>query len=239
MRQVRFPLTARMEMAAAWAFPSSVVGAAILAIGWRDLVLPFVLLVWGLAIGLFALFPWLPGKVERAGREPGWTRYLVFFDPAARRNLLVWLLFVLGLWGLAFVERDFRYRSLVGWSIASLLLVLVFSMDMAGSTPLYKSGLHEDRFLRVTLDEAACRGRAICWEVCPKNCYRIDASRHKAVIALPDACVQCGACVVQCPEDALAFATPLNQRIPPEMIRTYKLNFLGRRAIPVSRTAQK
>jgi ferredoxin len=54
------------------------------------------------------------------------------------------------------------------------------------------------------------------------------------VIALPDACVQCGACVVQCPEDALAFVTPSGQRIPPETIRTYKLNLLGRRAIAVA-----
>ncbi len=240
MRQVRFPLWDRIEMAVAWAFPSSVVGAAILAAGWRHLLLPFVLLVWALALGLFVFFPWLPGRVEHASQQPpGWTRYLVFFDPAARRNLLVWLLFLFGLWGFAYAQRDFNYRSLVGWSLASLLLVLLFSMDMAGSTPLYKSGLHEDRFLHVELDEAACRGRAMCWEVCPKNCYVIDTSRHKAVIALPDACVQCGACVVQCPEDALAFSTHSGLRIPPEVIRTYKLNLLGQRAIPVAREAHK
>jgi NAD-dependent dihydropyrimidine dehydrogenase PreA subunit len=236
MRQVRFPLRDRLEMAVSWAFPSSLVGGAILVAGWRDLLLPFVLMVWILALGLFTLFPWLPGRVERASRRsPGWTRYLVFFDPAAQRNLLVWLLFVCCLWGFAFVARDFDYGKLAGWSIASLLVVLVFSMDMAGSTPLYKSGLHEDRMLHVALDEVACRGRAMCWEVCPKNCYVIDTSRHKAVVALPDACVQCGACVVQCPEDALAFTTASNQRIPPETIRRYKLNLLGRRAIPVSR----
>lgn len=236
MRQVRFPLRDRLEMGVAWAFPSSLVGGAVLVAGWRDLLLPFVLLVWTLALGLFTLFPWLPGKVEGGSRpSPGWMRYLVFFDPAARRNLLVWLVFVLGLWGYAYAERAFEYRSLLGWSIGSLLLVLLFSMDMAGSTPLYKSGLHEDRFLHVALDAEACRGRAMCQEVCPKNCYVIDTSRHKAVIALPEACVQCGACVVQCPEDALAFTTTSNERIPPEVIRSYKLNLLGRRAISVRR----
>jgi NAD-dependent dihydropyrimidine dehydrogenase PreA subunit len=102
-----------------------------------------------------------------------------------------------------------------------------------GSTPLYKSGLHEDRLLRIALDTDTCKGRAMCWEVCPKNCYVIDTERHKAAIALPDACVQCGACVVQCPEDALAFVTPSGERIPPATIRTYKLNLLGRRAIAV------
>lgn len=238
MRQVSFPLRDRLEMAVSWAFPSTVLGGAILAAGWRDLLLPFVLMVWVLALAMFALFPWLPGRVERARRRsPGWTRYLVFFDPAARRNLLVWLLFIAGLWGFAYAEGAMHYQSLAGWSVASLLVVLVFSMDLDGSTPLYKSGLHEDRMLHVALDEAACRGRAMCREVCPKNCYVIDASRHKAAIALPDACVQCGACVVQCPEDALAFTTASNQRIAPELIRRYKLNLLGRRTIPVSREA--
>jgi NAD-dependent dihydropyrimidine dehydrogenase PreA subunit len=240
MRQVEFPLRDRVELAAAWAFPLSLLGGAIFAAGWRGLLLPFVLLVWALPLAVYVLFPWLPGQVERASRRPpGWVRYLVFFDPAVRRNGLVWLLFVLGLWGFAYAQGGWRYRSLLGWSLASLFLVLLLSMDLAGSTPLYKSGLHEDRFLRIELDEAACRGRAMCWEVCPKNCYIVDTTRHKAVIALPDACVQCGACVVQCPENALAFSTPSNQRIPPELIRTYKLNLLGQRTIPASREVEK
>jgi NAD-dependent dihydropyrimidine dehydrogenase PreA subunit len=235
MRQVRFPLRDRIAMAASWAFPLSLVGGAVLAVGWRHVLFPFVLLVWALALAIYILFPWLPGQVERARRRPpGWIRYLVFFDPAARRNVLVWLLFVLGLWGYAYAVGGFAERSLLGWSLASLFLVLLLSMDLAGSTPLYKSGLHDDRFLHVELDEAACRGRAMCWEVCPKNCYVIDTTRHKAAIALPDACVQCGACVVQCPENALAFSTPANQRIPPEVIRTYKLNLLGQRTVPAS-----
>lgn len=235
MRQVRFPLLDRLEMAVAWAFPISVVGGAVLAIGWRHLLLPFVALVWALTVGLYAFFPWLPGQVERTRQQPpGWTRYLIFFDPTVRRNLVVWVVFVLGLWGYAAGSEGWNVRSLVGWSLASLFVVLLISMDLAGSTPLYKSGLHEDRLLHVELNREACRGRALCWEVCPKNCYVIDTARHKAVVAKPDACVQCGACVVQCPEDALAFVTPTGVRIPPEVVRTYKLNLLGRRAASIS-----
>lgn len=235
MRQVRFPLLDRLEMAVAWAFPISVVGGAVLAIGWRHLLLPFVALVWALTVGLYAFFPWLPGQVERTRQQPpGWTRYLIFFDPTVRRNLVVWVVFVLGLWGYAAGRGGWNVKSLVGWSLASLFVVLLISMDLAGSTPLYKSGLHEDRLLHVELNAEACRGRALCWEVCPKNCYVIDTARHKAVVAKPDACVQCGACVVQCPEDALAFVTPTGVRIPPEVVRTYKLNLLGRRAASIS-----
>ena len=196
MRQVRFPLHSRLEMAIAWAFPISVVCGLILAVGWRHLVLPFVALVWGISAVLFVFFPWLHARIWPAGqRKPGWTRYLIFFDPAIRRYLLVWVAFVVGLCVDAYGWGNGNTWRLVGWSLAGLFIVLLVSMDMAGSTPTYKSGLHEDRLLHIELDSKACKGRAMCWEVCPKNCYLIDTHLHKAVIALPDACVQCGACV--------------------------------------------
>jgi NAD-dependent dihydropyrimidine dehydrogenase PreA subunit len=235
MRQVSFPLPSRMEMAAAWAFPISMIGAAILAIAWRHLALPFVAMVWGVSMGLFALFPWLFKRVwPDMKNEPGWMCYLILFDPSIRRNFLLWLLFEAGFASYGHWRGDWSTSHFLGWSLASLFLVLLISMDMPGNTPIYKSGLHEDRRLHIELDSEACRGRAMCWEVCPKNCYVIDASIHKATIALPDACVQCGACVVQCPEDALAFISPTGQRIPPETIRKYKLDMLGRRATAVS-----
>ncbi|MFQ5816366.1 MAG: HgcAB-like fusion protein [Terriglobia bacterium] len=239
MRQVRFPLLDRLEMALAWAFPITVVGGTVLAIGWRHLVLPFLAMAWTLTLGVYALFPWFAGRVEPTKQlQPGWTRYLVFFDPRIRRSLMVWVLFVVGLWGYAFVHGTWDLKGLVGWSLASLFLALLTSMDLAGSTPLYKSGLHEDRLLRVELDKEACRGRAMCWEVCPKNCYVIDTTCQKAIIAEPDACVQCGACIVQCPENALTFFTPSGQQIPPAVIRTYKLNLLGQRATSISDSQQ-
>ncbi|MEJ2006820.1 MAG: 4Fe-4S binding protein [Acidobacteriota bacterium] len=235
MRKVRFPLIRRLEMAVAWAYPISVIGGVVLALGWPHLVLIFVAMVWAVALALFGFFPWLYGPMGYAGqRNPGWTRYLVLFDPVVRRNLLVWLALVvaLGVYGTGW--GGWNGWSLVGWSLAALFVVLLISMDMAGSTPLHKSGLHEDRLLHIELDSVACRGRAMCWEVCPKNCYVIDTRLHKASIVEPDACVQCGACIVQCPEDALAFVAPGGERIPPETIRTHKLNLLGRRALPVS-----
>ena len=239
MRQVRFPLHSRLEMAIAWAFPISVVCGLILAVGWRHLVLPFVALVWGISAVLFVFFPWLHARIWPAGqRKPGWTRYLIFFDPAIRRYLLVWVAFVVGLCVDAYGWGNGNTWRLVGWSLAGLFVVLLVSMDMAGSTPTYKSGLHEDRLLHIELDSKACKGRAMCWEVCPKNCYLIDTHFHKAVIALPDACVQCGACVVQCPEDALAFVGLNGQRIPPQIIRAYKLNMLGQRAVGVPRGSE-
>jgi NAD-dependent dihydropyrimidine dehydrogenase PreA subunit len=238
MRQVEFPLHRRLEMAVSWAFPISVVGGVVLAIGWRHLLLPFVALVWGLSAGLFGLFPWLSGHRKRQEATPAWTRYFIFFDPSVRQNLGLWLVFVAGLCGYAYGRRDWNVQGLVGWSLASLFIILLVSMDMAGSTPTYKSGLHEDRLLHIELDSETCKGRAMCAEVCPKNCYVIDTDRHKAIIADPDVCVQCGACVVQCPEDALTFVSPAGERIPPATIRRYKLNMLGRRGVTIGESAR-
>jgi NAD-dependent dihydropyrimidine dehydrogenase PreA subunit len=235
MRQVRFPLSARLEMAAVWALPVSVIGGVVLAIGWPHLLLPFVVTTWALALGMYGFFPWLSGTVPAAHQpQASWVRWLIVFDPRLQRNAVVWLVFVAGMWGLAYASNWWHVHSLIGWSLASLFLMLLISMDLAGSTPLYKSGLHEDRLLHVGLNAEACRGRAMCREVCPKNCYVIDPVAHKAAIALPDACVQCGACIVQCPEDALTFVTPAGEQIPPQVIRTYKLNMLGVRATSIA-----
>jgi NAD-dependent dihydropyrimidine dehydrogenase PreA subunit len=191
-------------------------------------------MTWALALGLYAFFPWLSGTVEATRQpQPTWVRWLIFIDPRVRRNAGVWLLLLVGMWGVAYARGALHVHNLAGWSLASLFLMLLISMDLAGSTPLFNSGLHEDRLLHVSLNVETCQGRAMCREVCPKNCYVIDAVHHKASIAKPDQCVQCGACIVQCPEDALAFVTPGGERIPPEMIRTYKLNMLGARATPI------
>jgi NAD-dependent dihydropyrimidine dehydrogenase PreA subunit len=240
MREVRFPLRRRLEMAVTWAFPVSVIGGVILAIGWPRLVLPFVANACAVALALFGFFPWFGGGFETAPQKsPGWPRFLLFFDPLVRRLLVVWLAFVAGLCGYAYWKGGMSVHTLVGWMLAALFLVLLVGMDLAGSTPIYKSGLHEDRLLHIDLNVYACRGRAMCWEVCPKNCYVIDTQRHKAGIALPDACVQCGACVVQCPENALAFVTPSGELISPQTVRTYKLNMLGRRTVRVAPSADE
>jgi len=44
----------------------------------------------------------------------------------------------------------------------------------------------------------------------------------------------CGACIVQCPSDALRFRRPDGRVVEPETIRTTRLNLLGSRSIDVS-----
>ncbi len=235
MREVRFPLGSRLEMGAAWAFPISVLGGLILLVGWPGIVPVYVLMVWSVALILYGFFPWLSRQVVSSGKHmPGWTRYLVFFDPVVRRNIVIWLVFVAALSAYAYGAGGWGVGDVAGWSLALLFIMLLFSMDLAGSTPLFKSRLHEDYLLQIELNDDACRGRALCREVCPRNCYDIDSARHRATMVYPGACVQCGACIVQCPEDALAFVTPAGELIPPEMIRGSKVQLSGRRSVPLT-----
>ncbi|MFQ6034450.1 MAG: ferredoxin family protein, partial [Sedimentisphaerales bacterium] len=95
-------------------------------------------------------------------------------------------------------------------------------------------GLHEDRFLEVVLDKNKCKMAAYCEQVCPRDCFEVDTVRRIVSIPRAKQCVQCGACIVQCPFDALYFKSPKGNIISPENIRKYKLNFIGKRAVKVS-----
>jgi NAD-dependent dihydropyrimidine dehydrogenase PreA subunit len=232
MRTVRFDLFERLEMAAMWATPISVIPLIPLLIWWRHLALPFVAIVWGIALAAFVGFPWLPSWLVgvRSGQDlPGWTKYIVVFDPRSQKILAVWAAAVAALVAYGLLVADWGWVTILGWILASLAVALLISLDLTGSTPLYKSGLHEDRLLTVALDADRCEGRAICREVCPKYRFELNSKTHKASIISENECVQCGACIVQCPEDALAFVDGSGRRIPPDEIRRYKVNLLGER----------
>ena len=90
-----------------------------------------------------------------------------------------------------------------------------------------------DRF-DVELLFDACTGAADCVAVCPRGVLKMNGRIRKVEITNPDDCIQCGACIVQCPSDALRFRRPDGRVVEPETIRTTRLNLLGSRSIDVS-----
>jgi len=232
MREVEFPLRQRIEMALAWAFPISIISALIMIPLWHEAISALIFLVWGLSFLIFVSFPlysqWLSSEDKRIG--------FVFFDfGRGGFQLILWGVLILGLIVYSLVADDFSRGFLFRWSFITLIAVLLLSIDLMGSTPVYKSGLHEDRLLRVILDEKKCRGAGFCEQVCPRNCYEVDRNRHIATIPRAGRCVQCGACIVQCTFDALYFESPKGKVIHPETIRRFKLNLIGKRLVKLDK----
>jgi NAD-dependent dihydropyrimidine dehydrogenase PreA subunit len=230
MRTVTFPWVRRLEMAVAWAFPISLLALALWPV-WPDGVLPLVGLVWTISLGLFLAFPLYEQRFHTTGKNAGF----ILFDVGQRGlPILIWL-GLLAVAGVAtWLAGDFSWSQAWKWGLASLVVLLLLGLDLTGSTPVYKSGLHDDRLLAIALDEQRCRGAAFCEHVCPKDVFEIDHGQRLAVLARPADCVQCGACIVQCPFDALHFEGRDGHVVAPSTIREHKLNLLGSRRSPTT-----
>jgi NAD-dependent dihydropyrimidine dehydrogenase PreA subunit len=228
MRTVDFPWPQRMEMAIAWAFPISVVALLLLLPFWKEAALPVVGLVWGLSLLIFATFPLYEPYLRTSGTNLGF----VFFDfGRTGLPLILWGVLMAGLAIVVGLDDRLGWELLLRWGLVSLAVLLILSLDLMGSTPVYKSGLHEDRLLRIALDAERCRGAAFCERVCPKDVFEVDHDAHLATLSRPQSCVQCGACLVQCPFDALFFESPGGAVLTPQTVRRFKLNLMGRRLV--------
>lgn len=226
MSEVKFPLAQRMELAIAWAFPISALGAVIVSFFWQAAVPPLICLIWGLSFFIFLLFPFYSRWLASDGKRTGF----IFFDfGKGGFQIIVWGIFMAGLAIFTISTDRFRWGMLVRWGIVSFIVILILSMDLKGSTPIYKSGLHEDVLLKIYLDKTKCRGAGFCKQVCPRSCFKVDRENHTASMPRRERCVQCGACIVQCPFDALYFRRSTDEIIPPETIRKFKLNLMGKR----------
>jgi NAD-dependent dihydropyrimidine dehydrogenase PreA subunit len=227
MRTVHFPWLQRLEMAVAWAFPISLLSLLVSPF-WREGVLPLAGFVWGWSFLIFLSFPLYRRHLHTTARNVGF----VFFDFGERGlPLLLWVIFVLSLVGCSVLAGHFSWGLVFRWGISSLIVTLIFGLDLKGSTPVYKSGLHEDRMLGIVLDVDRCRGAGICEQVCPRNVFEVDHDRRLASLPRASQCVQCGACIVQCPFDALYFGNASGDVVAPDTVRRFKLNLLGNRRV--------
>ena len=218
-RAVRFPLRERLEMAMLWGPPMAAVAfiAVALAQNLRIAALAAGLVI-ALVLATFALLPWLP--------VTGRTRWLTHGGFAA-----VGCALGLG----ALLGLDWYQASAWAWlCVASVLSMLVLSIDLAGTTPWYPSTINTtSNSLSVELLEEHCTGAAQCVLVCPRDVLRMDGQRRKVTLAKPEACLLCGACIVQCPDDALRFRFDDGRVVRPETVRSTRLNLLGRRSVSV------
>lgn len=218
-RLVRFPLRDRMEMALAWALPLAAIGGALahLSAGpWAGAAVSLVAAV--AAFGLFGLTPWLDLRGHRR---------TVFVSAGLAAGLVgAGSLPVLG---------AVSPSGLFAVGLAAVLSAVILKFDFEGSTPWYGSVVADTTrsAAHIELSAERCRGAADCVQVCPKGVFEMDGRRRVSVVTRPDECLQCGACIVQCPHDALQFRYDDGRVLGPDIIRSTRLNLAGRRAVRI------
>ncbi len=226
MSEVRFPLSHRLEMALAWAFPMSGIFSLIILIVQRQSVVTSIILIWGLSLFIFLLFPFFLPLLQRRAPKPESDKLkfgLILF------LLIVWLVALAALVIFGFLTSQFSWSFVLFWGSVLSIAVLILGGDLPGSTPLLLSEFHEEKSFWIVLDQERCRGARLCKMVCPQNCFDLEEHGRKAFFAREDKCVRCGACLVQCPFDALCFIDGKGKEISPDFIRKHKLNLSGRR----------
>ncbi len=218
-RVMRFPLWERLEMALMWAWALALVALLIIGFGWSwrlglIAALDTVLMVFG----VFAALPQRP-----ATSRPSMFLYTAFalLGTAAGAGLLA-------------VTGSSTGGGILILAVEAVLTMLLLSVDLAGTTPLYASSIntYRNRFALELLEER-CTGAADCIQVCPRDVLRMNGPPPRVEIVRPVSCILCGACIVQCPEDALRFRYPDGRIIEPATIRRTRMNMAGRRTVEV------
>lgn len=221
-RLMRFPLWERIEMAVVWIVPTATIaGLLVWWLGGWPVLVAAVALIATTVVGLFVALPWL--------RVRGKGRWLTFGVAAATGGLLG-----AGILRLAGSASPAHVAIVVATAVVAMSVV---SVDLTGTTPWYSSDINR-RYnpVRIELVDSRCTGTAECVQVCPRDVLQMNGKRRKVEIRRPGQCIECGACVVQCPEDALRFRYADGRVVPPATVRTTRLNMLGRRAVQIDRT---
>jgi NAD-dependent dihydropyrimidine dehydrogenase PreA subunit len=219
-RTMRFPLWERMEMAVMWGAPVLAIGSLVV-VPWAGLrvLAAAALAVVTVVAGIFGFLPWL-----RVG--PGWRWVTFAFFVALGFGASAGLLVLLG---------SLTTTSLAIIAGGSLIAGLILAADLEGTTPWYGSFIntfHNEAHIEIVADR--CTGAADCIQVCPREVLQMDGRERRAIVDRPGQCIQCGACIVQCPEDALRFRYDDGRVVEAPTIRRTRMNMLGRRTVEVA-----
>lgn len=216
-RAVRFPISDRLQMAAMWAIPMSLILGAILwpAAGAR-LAVTGVVMTLTMAAVLFLAMPFL------------WVT-------GPRRLLTYTALAALGFgagFGLTTLSRAVTSGETIWIAVVSIVIAAVLSTDLTGSTPILRSTINpHDYDIELVADR--CTGAAQCVLVCPRGVLSMVPHARQVEIVAQEDCILCGACIVQCPEDALRFRFADGSIVEPSTVRSTRLNLLGKRTVTV------
>jgi NAD-dependent dihydropyrimidine dehydrogenase PreA subunit len=214
-RVMRFPAWERAELAAMWAVPIAAIAALVLALLFGGgAAVAAVVVVATAVFGIFLAQPVVP--------IVGRFAWLTFIGAAAVATAA-------GA-GALLLAGAAQLPAIVGLAVTGAATVAILSIDIAGTTPFHPGTINSigNRY-QLELVEDRCTGAAECVQVCPRNVLHMDGRRRTVRIERPEDCLLCGACIVQCPDDALRFRYQDGHVVEPGVVRTTHLNMLGRR----------
>lgn len=218
-RWMRFPLWERLEMAFIWAPPMAAMAWFVLGlvVDWQTGAVAAVVTL-AVVLALFAALPWL--------RVTGTARWLTYGAFAVAG-------FAIGA-GALFALGGMETTPLVGLGVASVATLGILSLDLTGTTPWYPGTVSSlgNRF-ELELVEGRCNGEGECVQVCPREVLVMIGGQRNVSLAHGDDCVLCGACIVQCRENALRFRFADGRIVEPSTVRSTRVNLLGRRTVQV------
>ncbi len=205
-RLSRFPLGFRLEMlfsmnALAWLIVFVVL--TLISPRWAILASG---LFWGTGLILYGAFPFLPGR-------SGWLK--------AGSLCLTELLTIAGLNAIV-MERP--WWGSWGWMLTSFAFALWLGFDLKGivggnvseaESLMHRLGVRSvgtfytadpAKWGSIRHDQSACTNCLRCMTVCPKAVFVLSESDSHVLLANPEQCLVCQACVKQCPSHALTLS---------------------------------
>jgi NAD-dependent dihydropyrimidine dehydrogenase PreA subunit len=75
--------------------------------------------------------------------------------------------------------------------------------SLGSSLKEHLKSARELRTVEIHFHPEKCKGVWQCYNVCPVGCWTPDYAGRKVVFHDGERCIACGACVLQCPEDAI------------------------------------
>jgi NAD-dependent dihydropyrimidine dehydrogenase PreA subunit len=192
MRRVKFPPASRLVMGTNLAFntllflilPFMLVSVWVEGFWWKSSLLVLILSVFN---SLFVFQ--LPGA---PGLQKGMSLGVVVSAIFVILSLTLWSL---GPWQSA------------GWAGWILALSAYLGYDLPGWTPLWRADTKElltgKRRTQITFSQQRCSGCSLCAMLCPVGVFSFDADSKKAYLQREQACQACGACIENCPAQAI------------------------------------